>query len=144
MNEFDKWSIGRVFWYCLGMILLGFAYVGLVTPGIPFSIPLTMSERCFVKSSNKWHEYLMNHRKFGPFLKNWSKRRIFPKYAKISMVIVMCTSILFTYIFTRDFMFVGLFFVMCLCVTIWGLKYPSTRAEHDERLALGKKIAWLK
>ena len=32
-SRFPKWM-----WYTLGMLSLGMAYIGVVTPGIPFSI----------------------------------------------------------------------------------------------------------
>lgn len=140
----EKWSIIRAAWFVLGMILLGLAYVGLVTPGIPFSIPLTFSAICFSKSSKKWHDYLMNHRKFGPFLKNWSQYRIFPKYAKISMVVMMSIMLVLSWAFTQNFVILGWSAFGCAVGIIYGFRYPSTKAEHEMRIASGKKIGWLK
>ena len=34
----EKWTIKRALWFSLGMFCVGLAYVGVVTPGIPFSI----------------------------------------------------------------------------------------------------------
>ena len=58
----------KIFWYIVGMFCLGMAYVGMVTPGIPFSIFLVMAAFAFSKSSDKMHNWIYNHKKFGPFL----------------------------------------------------------------------------
>lgn len=139
-----NWTVKRVLWFVAGMLSLGMAYIGLVTPGIPFSTFLTASAFCFAKSSKKWHDYLMNHHKFGPFLRNWAKYRIFPKYAKISMVIMMIISLTLTYLFTHNNVLVTWSAAACIGTIIWGFRYPSTRVEHDLRVAAGKKIAWIR
>jgi len=144
INVPEKWTLRRALWFLLGMFLLGLAYIGVVTPGIPFSIPLTFSAMCFSKSSKKWHDYLMNHRKFGPFLKNWSQYRIFPKYAKISMIVMMSIMLILSWVFTHNPVILGWSFLGCAIGAVYGFRYPSTRADHEERLASGKKIGWLK
>jgi len=82
-------TIKKLFWFSLGMLSLGMAYIGFVVPGIPFSIFLVFSAYCFARSSKKWHDWLYNHKYFGPFLTNWMQKKVFPTWAKISMIIVM-------------------------------------------------------
>jgi len=77
----------KVFWYIAGMFNLGMAYIGLVTPGIPFSIFLVMAAFCFSKSSERMHNWIYNHKIFGPFLTNWKDKRIFPKKMKYVMIV---------------------------------------------------------
>ena len=89
-------------WYTLGMISLAFAYIGFVTPGIPFSIFLVFSAYCFSKSSKRMHDYLYNHKHFGPFLTNFVEKRIFPTKAKYAMVTVMSSSLLFLWFTTYN------------------------------------------
>ena len=79
----EKWTIKRIIWFSLGMLSLGMAYIGVVTPGIPFSIFLVFAAYCFAKSSKKWHDWIYNHKYFGPFLTNWVNYRVFHFYAKI-------------------------------------------------------------
>ena len=59
------------------------AYVGVVVPGIPFSIFLVFAAYCFAKSSKKWHDWLYNHKYFGPFLTNWVEKKVFPTWKAI-------------------------------------------------------------
>ena len=60
-------KIKKAFWFTLGMFFLGVAYIGVVTPGIPWSTPTVVAAFCFAKSSKRWHDWIMNHRRFGYF-----------------------------------------------------------------------------
>jgi uncharacterized membrane protein YbaN (DUF454 family) len=134
----------KVFWYIAGMFNLGMAYIGLVTPGIPFSIFLVMAAFCFSKSSERMHNWIYNHKIFGPFLTNWKDKRIFPKKMKYVMVLMMASTVILTYIFTGNLnavLYSGLFMAL---VAIWAWKYPSSVEEYNHRKENGKKIAWLR
>jgi uncharacterized membrane protein YbaN (DUF454 family) len=75
-------KIKRMMWFSLGLVFLGIAYIGLITPGIPWSTPSVAAAWCFAKSNERWHKWLMNHKIFGPFLVNWTQKRIFPRAGK--------------------------------------------------------------
>ena len=75
--------IKKYMWMGLGFLSLGMAYIGFVVPGIPFSIFLVFSAYCFAKSNKRMHDWLYNHKYFGPFLTNWVEKKVFPTWAKI-------------------------------------------------------------
>ena len=80
-------SMKQWLWKIAGFILLGIAYLGVVTPGLPFSPFLVGSAVCFSKSSPTMHAWLYNHKLFGPFLTNWMAKRVFPLRLKYAMEI---------------------------------------------------------
>ena len=134
----------KVFWYIAGMLSLGMAYIGLVTPGIPFSIFLVMAAFCFSKSSERMHNWIYNHKIFGPFLTNWKDKRIFPKKMKYVMVLMMASTLVLTFVFTGNLtavLYSGLFMAL---VAIWAWKFPGSVEEYNHRKENGKKIAWLR
>jgi len=128
----------------LGFLSLGMAYVGVVVPGIPFSIFLVFSAYCFAKSSKKWHDWLYNHKYFGPFLTNWVQKRVFPTKGKYAMVLVMSSSLAFLWFSTGNIKAVLWSGGFMALVAIWAWRYPGTVKEHGDRLAQGKKIGWIK
>jgi uncharacterized membrane protein YbaN (DUF454 family) len=137
-------EIKKALWFTLGMLLLGLAYIGVVTPGIPWSTPIVGAAYCFAKSSKKWHDYIMNHRLFGPFLRNWSEKRVFPLYGKVAMVVTMDISLIILWFTTGNWKLVaGVATGMALCA-IWALRYPSSAEEYEARKAEGKKIGWFR
>jgi len=130
------------FWKILGFCSLGLAYVGVVTPGIPYSPFVVFAAYCFAKGSPRMHAWLYNHKLFGPFLTNWGEKRVFPQKMKYFMLAMMSTSLLimyFTGVPTRGLVYTGIFMAL---VAIWAWRYPSSVAEHDRRIEEGRKIGW--
>jgi|TARA_Y100000389_G_scaffold181768_1_gene197735 uncharacterized membrane protein YbaN (DUF454 family) len=137
-------KIKKYIWLCLGFMSLGMAYVGVIVPGIPFSIFLVFAAYCFAKSSKKMHDWIYNHKYFGPFLTNWTQKRVFPTKGKYAMVIVMSSSLAFLWFTTYNInaaIWSGGFMAL---VAIWAWRYPGTVEEHTRRLDAGEKVGWFK
>ena len=123
----------KALWYTAGMLSLGMAYIGFGTPGIPFSIFLVFSAYCFSKSSKRMHDYLYNHKHFGPFLTNWIEKRIFPTRMKYAMVLVMSSSIAFLWFTTYNLNAVLWSGGFMAVVAIWAWRYPGSEHEWNSR-----------
>jgi uncharacterized membrane protein YbaN (DUF454 family) len=86
MAEKHKWIF-----LTAGILLVGLAAVGTVLPLLPTTPLLLLAAWCFARSSEKCHRWLIEHRLFGPFLKNWQETKCIPFKAKMlaigSMVI---------------------------------------------------------
>ena len=137
-------KIKQYLWLTLGFLMLGMAYIGVVVPGIPFSIFLVIAAYSFAKSSDKMHKWLYSHKYFGPFLTNWNKYRVFPQYAKYSMVIMMSISLAIMWHSLHNVNAVLWTGLTMLLVSIWAWRYPATKEIHDKRIKDGKRVAWLK
>ena len=137
-------KIKKAIWMTLGFICLGIAYIGVVTPGIPWSTPSLIAAWCFSKSSERWHNYIVNHKLFGPFIRDWQGGRVFPTMAKWAMFICMDVSLLIIWFTTYNVkltMGVGLFMLFWM---IWASRYPGSKEEAERRKAEGKKLGWFK
>jgi len=136
--------IKKYLYMALGFLSLGMAYVGVVVPGIPFSIFLVIAAWAFAKSSKRMHDWLYNHKYFGPFLTNWVQKRVFPTKGKYAMVLVMASSLAFLYFSTgnlKAFAWSGGFMAL---VAIWAWRFPGSVEEHTRRTKKGHKIGWIK
>lgn len=129
--------------FVLGWICLIMAYIGLVTPGIPFSIFLVGAAYCFARSSKRMEHWIYNHKHFGPFLTNWEKKRVFPQRGKYAMILVMSSSLIIMSFFVplRGILFSGIFMAL---VAVWAWRYPSTVEEWQRRKDNNEKIGWFK
>lgn len=137
-------NIKKYFWMGLGFLSLGMAYIGIIVPGIPFSIFLVLAAYCFAKSSPRMHKWLYNHKYFGPFLTNWVQKKVFPTKGKYAMIIVMSSSLAFLFYTTGNMKAVAYSGIFMLLVAIWAWRFPGTVEEHAKRTKLGKKIGWLR
>jgi uncharacterized membrane protein YbaN (DUF454 family) len=131
----------KLFWNCLGFLSLAMAYIGVITPGIPYSPFVVFSAYCFSKGSERMHRWLYNHKLFGPFLTNWSEKRVFPQKMKYFMLAMMTTSLIIM-MFTvpiKGVVYTGIFMAL---VAVWAWRFPGSTEEYDRRIAAGKKIGW--
>ena len=131
-------------WKILGFVLLGIAYLGIITPGLPFSPFLVGAAYCFSKGSPAMHNWIYNHKYFGPFLTNWTKKRVFPLKLKFTMIWTMLISL--GIMWASEVSSKGLIIsaTSMLLVAIWAWRYPSSTEIYDIRIKSGKKIGWIK
>jgi len=135
------YELKKLLWNCLGFLSLGMAYIGVITPGIPYSCFIVASAYCFSKGNERMHRWLYNHKLFGPFLTNWGEKRVFPTKMKFFMLAMMSSSLIimsFT-VPVKGVIYTGIFM---LCVAVWAWRWPGSVEEHDSRIANGKKIGW--
>ena len=135
-------NIKKFLYFTLGCFCVIMAYIGVVTPGIPYSPFVVAAAFCFARSSERAHRWIMNHRIFGPFLTNWSEKRVFPqkmKYLMIGMMSLSLTLMMLGTVPLRGVVYTGIFMLL---VAVWAWRYPSSVEEHDLRIEQGKKIGW--
>jgi uncharacterized membrane protein YbaN (DUF454 family) len=132
----------KFLWKVLGFLSLGMAYVGLITPGIPYSCFVVAAAYCFAKGSPRMHAWLYNHKIFGPFLTNWNERRVFPTKMKFFMLIMMSSSLLI--MFFTGVKPIGIIStaVFMTCVAVWAWRWPGSVEEYEKRIIDGRKIGW--
>lgn len=132
----------KFFWNILGFLSLGMAYIGVITPGIPYSCFVVFAAYCFAKGNKRMHDWLYNHKLFGPFLTNWGTKRVFPTKMKYFMLVTMSTSLLimfFTGVKPIGILSTGIFMFF---VAVWAWRFPGSTDEYDRRIVEGRKIGW--
>jgi uncharacterized membrane protein YbaN (DUF454 family) len=134
----------KLFWNCIGFLSLGMAYIGIITPGIPYSPFVVFAAYCFSKGSERMHRWIYNHKIFGPFLTNWNTKRVFPHKMKYFMLAMMMTSLIImwlTAVPVRGIIYTAIFMLL---VAVWAWRFPGSVEEHQRRIDSGEKIGWLK
>jgi uncharacterized membrane protein YbaN (DUF454 family) len=137
-------KLSKALWFATGILCIGVAFIGVVVPGIPWSTPTVIAAYCFARSSDRMHRWLYNHPRFGPFLRGWNEKRIFPRRLKYFMLVTMSTSLLITGLATGNLMAVLWTGVFMLLVAVWAWRYPDSEEEYQRRVDAGKPVAWLR
>jgi uncharacterized membrane protein YbaN (DUF454 family) len=88
------------------------------------------------------HRWLYNHKLFGPFLTNWSQKRVFPTKMKFFMLGMMSLSLILMW--TSGVKPIGVIStaVFMAIVAVWAWRFPGSVSEYDRRVANGEKIGW--
>ena len=137
-------KIKRALWFTAGILFLGLAYIGMVVPGIPWSTPSLIATYCFARSSKKFHDYMLNHKLFGPFIRDWQAGSVFPTRGKWFMFISMDVSLVIFWLATQNWkatMGMGIFFAL---IIMWASRLPGSLEEAERRKEAGQKLGWFK
>ena len=69
-------KMNRYFYLFAGHISLFLACLGLFFPLLPTTPFLLLSAFCYLKGSPRMYQWLMNHKLFGEYLRNYEKKQI--------------------------------------------------------------------
>ena len=94
-----------------GFVALG--VLGIFLPVMPTTIFLLLAAACFVRSSDRLHRWLRNHRVLGPYLRAVQGRSGIPLRAKVTTLVVLWISIL-----SSAFIFVDMLWLRVLLLAI--------------------------
>jgi uncharacterized membrane protein YbaN (DUF454 family) len=130
-------------WRTLGLLFVGMAYIGAITPGIPTTFFALLAAWAFSKSSPKLDKWLHEHPLLGKYLNNWEQKRVYPNRGRWMMVVVMLISLI-TMIFTLPIKVPIYASITFLIIIVWAFRYPGSVEEYDRRIKEGKKIGWVK
>ena len=121
--------MSKVLLLTLGWICVGLGFIGIFVPGLPTTIFLIIALWAFTKSSKRLRNWLLNHKRFGPILRNWQEHRVVPIRAKILMVILQISVVIIVqYTFDNLIISFGLAVILIL-VASYVLSLPSKVAE---------------
>lgn len=83
----------RPLWLSLGVVCVGIGAAGLVLPllpGVPF---LLLAAYAFSRSSPRFHDWLLNHPRFGPPIVDWNQHGCISRGTKILALSTMAAAI---------------------------------------------------
>lgn len=83
---------GRWLWLLLGLLAVGLGVVGLFLPLLPTTPFMILAAACFAKSSPRLHDWLTQHRVFGPAIRDWRDNRAIAPRAKRTAVLAMAAA----------------------------------------------------
>ncbi len=87
----------RLTWLVVGLLSLSLAALGVALPLLPTTPFILVAAVAFSRSSNRLHDWLVNHDVFGSLIDNWRRHGAISKRAKAvsvaSMVVLLAISL---------------------------------------------------
>jgi uncharacterized membrane protein YbaN (DUF454 family) len=87
-----KARVKRWFFAGLGSLFFGLGIVGAFLPVLPTTPFILLALWAFSNSSERLHDYVYHHPKYGALARDWKEKGVIPLKAKISAVSVMALS----------------------------------------------------
>ena len=115
----------------LGVISLALVIIGAFLPLLPTTPFVLLSAYLFAKSSEKFHQRLLNHKIFGQLIRDYNEDKSIPLHAKIIAISTMWQSMLFAifYIATDKLWLQILLATIATGVTIHILRYKTKKRK---------------
>ncbi len=76
----------------IGFLSLGLGALGVVLPLLPTVPFVLLAALCFAKSSERFHQKLMQSRVFGPMIHHWQTTRSMPRRSKYVAIVSIVAS----------------------------------------------------
>jgi uncharacterized protein len=86
----------RALLWIAGSVSLVLGVIGIVLPGLPTTPFILLAAACYAKASPRLHQWLLNHRWFGPMLRDWESDHSLTKRTKTIAVVSMLVMVSFS------------------------------------------------
>ena len=100
MKQLFGKHIKRAMFATLGIIFFVTGLIGVFLPVLPTTPFMLLALWAFSNSSKRLHDYIWNHKRYGPMVRAWKQHGAIPKRAKISALLVMSASATFVLFFS--------------------------------------------
>ena len=104
----------RIFLLLVGWVFAGLGLIGVFIPGLPTTPFLLIALWAFSKSSMRFHDWLYNHPRFGPPLREWHREGVISVKTKVLAIMTMTASLLIIIVFVADNWWFPVIVVACL------------------------------
>jgi len=127
LSKDKKQRVIRALLVIAGMISLGLGAIGIFIPILPTTPFLLLSAACFLRSSERLHNWLINNRWFGDYIRNYQEGRGIPKKTKIISISLLWLSILYSSFFVVDEILIVqvALFIVATAVSIHLIRVPN-------------------
>ena len=118
----------KILLFSAGVISVILGIIGIVLPLLPTTPFLLLAAGCFFKSSEKWYNWLMNHKYLGPYIRNYREHKAIPLTTKIATIALLWITISASAIFAVSLLWVRVLLgIIAIGVTIHILHFKTLK-----------------
>jgi uncharacterized protein len=83
----------KIIYLIIGSISVVLGIIGIFLPLLPTTPLVLLAAFCFVRSSNKAYQWLLNNRFLGPYIRNYYEKKGIPLKTKVFVLSLLWLSI---------------------------------------------------
>ena len=89
----------RAAYLAAGFAFLGLGILGMALPVLPTTPFVLLAAACFARSSDRFYQWLLAHRTFGPIVREWREHRSIPYRVKLFAIGMMAATLSISIVF---------------------------------------------
>lgn len=110
-----------------GIISLSLGIIGMFLPILPTTPFLFLTAACFLRSSKRLYDWLLNHRRLGVYIKDFLVHKAISKRLKIVSVSTLWLTILFSVIIVKIIAIKILLILIAIAVSVHILHFKTKK-----------------
>ena len=115
-----------------GSFFVGVGTLGIVLPLLPTTPFLVLAAICFSRSSERFHNWLLNNKWFGSYIKNYREGKGISLRQKVAVLSLLIFTIGYSCIFLLDHIAVRIILVLiAVGISIHILRIPTLRSPKQ-------------
>lgn len=115
-----------------GWIFVALGIIGIFVPLMPTTVFFILAAASFARSSDRFYSWLINHPRFGKFIKDYREKRGMPLKSKIIAVGMLYLTIGSSAYFFTDSLWIRLLLIsIAIGVSTYILSLKTIRDERD-------------
>ena len=130
-----KSALRKGFLAAVGLLAVGLGTIGVFVPLLPTTPFLLLAAACFIRSSDRLYDWLIHHRWFGSYIRNYREHRAITLPAKVVSLTLLWSVIGYSALFVANVWWLRtLLGVVAVGVTIHLLLLKTLTREMAKEL----------
>lgn len=128
----DRMDIRKALLIFAGTLCVGLGVLGMFLPLMPTTVFLLLAAYCYSRSSEKFHNWLLNNRLFGSYIRNYKSGKGISARQKLSTILTLWASIGFSlWMLNGRFWLSLLMIALALGVTVHLVMLKTYKPETE-------------
>ena len=121
-NKFLRFTILSV-----GFCATGLGVLGIFLPVLPTVPLLLLAAACFVRSSERFHHWLLNHYRLGPMIQGYTSGQGIPLRAKLTAIGMLWVTISISVFIVHSLWLKYLLVIIAISISLYLLSLPTSK-----------------
>ena len=128
----EQVQIKKTLLLIFGILSLILGVIGIVVPLLPTTPFLLLSAACFIRSSERMYQWLLNHKWFGEYIRNYRENKAIPLSTKIIAVGLLWLTMLYAIVFIVYSLYLRLLLAaIAIAVSMHILHFKTLKKNRD-------------
>ena len=116
----------RILFNIAGAIALALGLLGIFLPLLPTTPFVLLAAACFARGSERFHQWLLANRTFGPMVNEWERHRSLPYRTKVTAIVLMSLTMAVSIVFFVRPLWLRIALALCgVALAVWMYRIPS-------------------